>query len=270
MMDEAGLVPQAGTAGGLRDHRAHRTAPWASRSMTVFPHDRLKITCTSADRQRPLHPVLQRRSHAGDVAAGAGARPHVLLLRGDRVPDQERPDQGRQPRERRRHPRRRRAHHRAAALPGGVRAAQDARHPGRPFAGRPPAPRTRGGHPAQPRGQLSSWAGTIAAQMRKPAGGRPSLRAAARRPKPPRPGAGPSRVGGGGWRHARHRAGDEDPAAPVSVPDGGPGHQDRGQQDHRASRTSPSTSPTSRGISPAIPSCRACCSSRPWPRWPAS
>jgi len=97
--------------------------------MTVFPHDRLKITCTSADRRGGTRSSTARRSRR-TPGAGTGPGPHLLLLRGDRVPDPQRLDQGRQPPERHRDPRRRGPHHRAVAVRRRVCPAQDAGHSG--------------------------------------------------------------------------------------------------------------------------------------------
>ena len=117
MVQEAGIVPQ--------DERREPymvTAPieleMGETVMTLFPDEAFKISCTSADKQGRFTQFYSLEVSPGDLGTRPGARPHVLLLRGDRVPDQERPDQGRQPGERGGDSRRRGADHRAAALPG--------------------------------------------------------------------------------------------------------------------------------------------------------
>ncbi len=178
-----------GGGGGRRTSRArssgsHRPFPMrrTRRHISVFPHDGLKITCTSADAQRALHPVLQRRSDAGDVGTRAGRRAHLLLFRGDRIPDQERLDQGRQPGKRRGHPRRRDPDDRAAALSGGIRPAQNPGHHRRPVAGGLPDWRARHRRQAGPQRQLRGGAAN------RPADGANRWR----RPRvSPRPAAGP-------------------------------------------------------------------------------
>ena len=104
MIEAAGIVPQA-------EQREPYTVtePIELRSgetlMTLFPARRLQDHLHQRGQAGAVHPVFQRRSHARDLGDGPGARPDVLLLRGDRVSDQERPDQGRQPGERRGHSR---------------------------------------------------------------------------------------------------------------------------------------------------------------------
>ena len=122
--------------------------------MTLFPDDGFKITCTSADKQRPVHAILQHGNHAQDLGKGTGPRADVLFLRGNRVSHQKRPHQGRQPGKCRRHPRRRGAHDRAAAVSRGIRAAQDARHRRRSVAARPADSRAFDRRQTEPRGEL--------------------------------------------------------------------------------------------------------------------
>jgi hypothetical protein len=103
MIQAAGVAPQdeprevfAFTPGLLREGRDEHFG-FSARRIQDHLHQR---RC-----QRALHPVLQRRSDAGELGARPVQRAHFLFLRGDRILDQERVDQGRQPGKRRGHPR---------------------------------------------------------------------------------------------------------------------------------------------------------------------
>ena len=54
-------------------------------TLTVFPHDGFKITCTSADARRALHAVLHRGSDAGNAGSASWAtRGRSVFLRRSR------------------------------------------------------------------------------------------------------------------------------------------------------------------------------------------
>ena len=105
----------------------------------------------------------------------------------------------------------------------------------------------------------------IVAQMQQADARRADVRPAARR-KAPRPRPLPSAEGGA----MDIERSDEDAAAPLSVSDGGPDHEDRGQQNRRRQKRDDQRAVFSGTFSRAIPSCRACCNWRPWRRSPAS
>ena len=148
--------------------------------------------------------------------------------------------------------------------PGGICAAQNSGHHRRPFAGGRADCRPRHRRQAGARANCE-LARQISLQMRKPLEAAQSFA-----PPPPRRGQPGRRSAMELQRRRRigHGAPDEDPAASLSLFDGGQNHEDRRRTKSSASRTSPPTSLIFRGIFPTIPSCRACCNWKPSRRWP--
>ena len=178
--------------------------------MTLFPDDGFKITCTSADKQGRFTQFYSVEITPKTWEQELAHARTFCFYEEIEYPHQERPDQGRQPGERRGHSRRRGADDRAAALSGGICPAQDARHRRRPVAAGPAAARASDRGEAEPRGELRTGA----------AHRRADAQAAARRADL-RPAAGHAEswrrnwhAGGRNRRAERrahgHRGGDED------------------------------------------------------------
>ena len=203
-------VLQDGPGGGIvpQDERREPytvTAPieleMGETVMTLFPDEAFKISCTSADKQGRFTQFYSLEVSPKTWERDLAHARTFCFLRGDRVPDQERPDQRRQPGERRGDSRRRGADDRAAALSGRIRPAQDAGHRGGPVAAGPAAARAPDCGQAQPRGQLRAGPADRGANAQA-AGGRPGLRpAAVRTAKPRRAGRNAAETRGPGWGH---------------------------------------------------------------------
>ena len=208
-----------GAAQRLRGPRAH--PPRDRATAPCSPSCRTRSSASPAPTSGPdgrVHAVFLHGDHSGDLRKGNRPRAHLRLLRGHEAPAGEGPHQGRHAGKRRRHPRRHRhepseplrfkdefVRHKILDIIG------DLMLFGRRIIGHVIAVKPGHGPNTEMARRLQAELQRACAAWCPPAVNIPT-----------------------GEGRARHQRGDADPAAPLSVPDGGPHRRLRGrEQVHR-------------------------------------